>query len=367
MEPVKKEKTHKKKAHPMTTRSDEEESSSSSDDAKTSDESLVAKGGPITRVPRYRGDGEQDVLEWIEQFRWIVQMNGWTDEKARSYFGAAMEGPAARWVRGVPDFNKAKLEDLCKALLAQFGETEARAKRALAAEARSKKQGSRESVASYAAVHHDLCARAGLAVEDELELFCAGLRRSLRKQVLATDPSTRQEAVKRARAAERADAADSSEPECRRRSGRSSKSGRKAKTAAARTRKHKSSKRAVSPSLSPSSLSSSSHSDTEPEPRKQPDPAQAEAQKELKELRSAVMALTHQFSLQQRRGPPCFVCGQVGHMMRDCPKLTPEERAVRQAAFERWKLQRAQADRNRNRRTAEEQKQQQPGNGAAEK
>ena len=308
--------------------SEEEEVPSPSKPAGSSKPSkkTLHSRGPMHNIPTFSGDGLADVHDWSEQFEWIARMNKWDEDLGRRYFGAALRGPAGRWVRTVENFEDKKVPELRQLLEVQFGDTAAARRQSLAGQARARKQGEEETVATFAADHHDLCARAKLSEDDALAHFCQGLRKSLRRHVVPREPQTLAEAVRIAKAAERAERLDSdSDPAPRKPARRAPKP----KVAAARTCRK--TKRAPVPEEqeeeSPSSRDKA--------------PAPAPALPALASLEHTIAALTQQLRstrFPQQRAPKdliCFTCGETGHMSHACPKLPEEERARRKAAFER--------------------------------
>ena len=301
---------------------------------------------PSTRLKynRFKGDGSQDVDEWLCEFESIALANQEDPDAKRRIFQGLLKGEALQWYQDVPERTRNDWTSFVTLFRRTFREAGGEA-RALGKLSRMTMRSS-ESVRKYSQRVKALIQKLTTAIAPsvQVEWFVAGFPEEMGFQIRQTRPATLQEAV------EAAQNYENSAQSLRKSLKHTEKRGKKIRKERERRRRHESSSEdsdSTSKSDSTSSSSDQSEEDSrgaskrrggssrDSRPRrnrelikvKVEDDDSRKVMKEMKEIRESIAELN--VHLSENRKPRkmiptsranvwCANCGKQGHYPPEC-------------------------------------------------
>ena len=159
--------------------------------------------------PRPFTGTSEDIDDWLDAFGRYADFANWDANKRYNALKSQLQEGAARWLRR-QDLDELNSFDLLKeALATQYGLQPAQLFK-LRQHLISRKQKSSESVADYAEDVGNMCFKLGIE-EDHMHYFIQGLKQTIKKQVLRSQPTNLQAAITIAEAEEAAQHVDDDE------------------------------------------------------------------------------------------------------------------------------------------------------------
>jgi hypothetical protein len=154
------------------------------------------------------GDGEQTAEEWLEALRKYIAFKKISTDDALHLFQMLLKGPAAIWLRSVPQRSLANFATLCQEFTERYALTRIEKWRQTS-EIWKRRQGPQESTDDYIATMQLMAKRIDMPQTSLIDAILQGLRSEIRLMVLLADTSSIHNILTTARAAEAAHAADS--------------------------------------------------------------------------------------------------------------------------------------------------------------
>ena len=176
----------------------EEEGRGASGDGLSSDESNIMPSTTRLKYNRFKGDGSQDVDDWLTEFKSTVVANQEDPAAALRIFQGLLKGEALKWYQDVPDRIRTSWDQLSNLFLRTFRE----ARREARALGRLNKttMGKSESVRRYGqrvkALIQKLTTEISLTVQ--VEWYVAGFPEKMGFQIRQARPTTLLEAMEAA-------------------------------------------------------------------------------------------------------------------------------------------------------------------------
>ena len=308
---------------------------------------------PSTRLKysRFKGDGSQDVDEWLCEFESIALANQEDPDAKRRIFQGLLKGEALRWYQDVPDRTRNDWDSFVTLFQRTFREAGGEA-RALGKLSRMTMRPT-ESVRKYSQRVKALIQKltTEIAPSVQVEWFVAGFPEEMGFQIRQTRPATLGQAV------EAAQNYENSAQSLRKSLKHTEKRGKKIRQERERRKRHESSSENSDSSSSNNSASSSSGQSEEDSrgasrrrgtssgaarPRrnrelikvKVEDDDSRKVMKEMKEIRESIAELNVHLSenRKQRKMIPtsranvwCAKCGKQGHYPPECTE-PPQKR-----------------------------------------
>jgi hypothetical protein len=298
------------------------------------------------RYGRFKGDGSQDVDDWLSEFIATANANQETEESQLRMFQGVLKGEALKWFQEVPDGVRASWNQLAGLFLRTFREAGGEA-RALGRLSKMSMKPN-ESVRKYGQRVRSLIQKltTDIAPAIQVEWYVSGFPEDMGFQIRQSRPSTLRDAMEAAQNYE--NSAQSLRKALRRSKNRKSKNRKSGRDA---RRKHRHSGTEDSSTHSSSSIRSSETEESEDSslsPRKasrsskhrrdgdrmkgrvkEEAPGNSETRKIMKDIHEALEAIKVNIteSRKPRKAIPmvrsnvwCAKCGESGHYPSECQR-----------------------------------------------
>lgn len=299
------------------------------------------------RYRRFKGDGSQDVDDWLCEFESTANANQEDRETKLRIFQGMLKGEALKWYRDVPEPVRTDWYQLSNLFLRTFREPGGEARALGRLSKMTMKSG--ESVRKYSQRVKGLLQKltTEVAPSVQVEWFMSGFPEEMGFQIRQTRPTTLRDAIEAAQNYENS-------KQSLRQSLKRGKGGRTKYKSRSRTNrtKYSESEDSSSRSSNTSETSSSGSGSSTPSPKRMPRPRGARrdhdrplvkvkiedpeesSRKVMKDIQESLAAI--KVNLADNRRPRrmipttranvwCTRCGEAGHYPNECPRMPPKK------------------------------------------
>jgi hypothetical protein len=154
----------------------------------------------LSQLTKYKGLSKENPKDFLKKFERYCNFLGIQDDDRHTTFSVVLEGPAASWWEELDNDKKDTWQKLKNEFTERFITNR---KKEILREIKDRKMTATETVEDYTVSMNELFSSSDITEDQKIEDYIGGLRADIRLHVIAMEPDTYQEAVKKARTGER--------------------------------------------------------------------------------------------------------------------------------------------------------------------